>query len=390
VEADRTFLDGPLGVGAFGELPFTSISDFESNIDTFTARVDLRMGRANLLTAGYEVERESYGDFSSDESPNPPSASLDITERSQAFFAQNQTRLFDDRLQLSLAFRLQNFDLSSPLFRGGAPRYAGLTFDSPPRAYTGDGSVAYFFKSTNTKLRAHVGNGYRSPSLFERFGASFFFGDFTAFGDPRLKPERSISVDGGIDQTMLRGRVRLSATYFYTRLQNIILFGSTPPDDPFNRPFGGYRNIEGGMARGVELSAQISPARSTDLFASYTYTNADQRTPDAAGNLTVPATSAHIFTMVATQRIGRRFDLTFDLSGISDYSPSFPSPSFNTLYVFDGYVKADLGAGYTLPMNDRHSLRFYGKVENVLDRTYFESGFRAPGATFTGGMSYRF
>jgi len=182
----------------------------------------------------------------------------------------------------------------------------------------------------------------------------------------------------------------LSVTYFYTRLQNIIDFGSTPPNDPFNRPFGGYLNIGGGLARGVELSAQISPARSTELFASYTYTNADQRAPNAAGFLTSPATSNHIFTLVATQRIGRRFDLTFDLSAVSDYSPSFPSPSFDTLYIFDGYVKADLGAGYTLPLNDRHSLRFYGKVENLSDRTYFESGFRAPGATFTGGMSYRF
>ncbi|MGH9766497.1 MAG: TonB-dependent receptor, partial [Blastocatellia bacterium] len=346
VEADRSFLDGPRGVGAFGEPAFTSISDFASDIDTFTARADLRLGGANLLTAGYEFERESYGDFSSDESPNPPRGSLDITERSHAFFAQNQTRLFDDRLQLSLAFRLHDFDLSAPRFSGGAPRYAGLTFDAPPRAYTGDGSVAYFFRSTNTKLRAHAGNGYRAPSLYERFGAGFFGGGFTAFGDPRLIPERSIAVDGGIDQALLSGRVRLSATYFYTRLQNIISFGSLPPNDPFNRPFGGYLNIAGGLARGVELSAQIRAARSTDLFASYTYTNSDQRAPNAAGYLTVPGTSDHIFTLVATQRLGKRFDVTFDLSAVSDYSPSFPSPSFNTLYIFDGYVKADLGAGY--------------------------------------------
>ena len=104
----------------------------------------------------------------------------------------------------------------------------------------------------------------------------------------------------------------------------------------------------------------------------------------------MPGTSDHIFTLVATQRIGRRFDVTFDLSAISSYSPSFPSPSFNTLYIFDGYVKADLGAGYTLTLNDRYSIRFYGKVDNALDRTYFESGFRAPGAVFIGGGSFRF
>jgi iron complex outermembrane receptor protein len=390
VDVNRSFLDGPRGLGAFGEPAFTSISDFAGDVDTFTSRVDLRLGGANLLTAGYEFERESYGDFSTDESPAPPRGSLDILQRSHAFFAQNQTRLLADRLQLSLAFRLQGFDLSAPRFVGGAPRYVGVSFDAPPNAYTGDGSMAYLFRSTNTKLRAHVGNGYRAPSLFERFGAGFFGGDFTPFGDPRMKPERSIAVDGGIDQTFLRGRARVSATYFYTRLQNIIDFGPTPPGDPFGRPFGGYLNLGGGLARGVELSAEISPAPSTSLFASYTYTNADQRAPNATGRLAVPGVSDHLFTLVATQRVGRRVDVTFDLSAVSDYSPSFPSPSFDTLYVFDGYVKADLVAAYTLPIDDRLSLRIYGKVENVFDRAYTESGFRAPGAFFIGGAAFRF
>ncbi|HZF40048.1 MAG TPA: TonB-dependent receptor, partial [Blastocatellia bacterium] len=390
VDVNRSFLDGPLGIGKFGEPAFTSISDFAGDIDTFTSRADLRLGGANLLTAGYEFERESYEDFSTDESPAPPRAALGIRQRSHTFFAQNQTRLLADRLQLSLAFRLQGFDLSRPSFSGGAPRYVGVSFDAPPNAYTGDGSVAYLFRATNTKLRAHVGNGYRAPSLFERFGASFFGNDFTPLGDPRLKPERSIAVDGGIDQTFMRGRARVSATYFYTRLQNIIDFGSPPPGDPFGRIFGGYLNLGGGLARGVELSAEMSPTRSTSLFASYTYTNADQRAPNAAGRLAIPGTSDHLFTLVATQRVGKRVDVTFDLSAVSDYSPSFPSPSFDTLYIFDGYVKADLVAGYTLPIDDRLSLRFYGKVENVFDRAYTESGFRAPGAFFVGGAAFRF
>jgi outer membrane receptor protein involved in Fe transport len=100
--------------------------------------------------------------------------------------------------------------------------------------------------------------------------------------------------------------------------------------------------------------------------------------------------SDHLFTLVATQRVGRRVDVTFDLSAVSNYSPSFPFPSFDTLYVFDGYVKADLVAAYTLPIDDRLSLRLYGKVENVFDRAYTESGFRTPGAFFIGGAAFRF
>src|SRR5262249_26316267 len=78
VDVNRSFLDGPRGIGLFGEPAFTTILDFAGDIDTFAARLDLRLGGANLLTTGYEFERESYGDFSSDESPNPPRASLDI------------------------------------------------------------------------------------------------------------------------------------------------------------------------------------------------------------------------------------------------------------------------------------------------------------------------
>ena len=82
--------------------------------------------------------------------------------------------------------------LQQPVFTpvASAP-YAGITFQSPPTAYTGDGSIAYTFRSTGTKLRGHIGNGYRAPSLFERFGTAFdsFFG-YSAAGDPRLSLSR--------------------------------------------------------------------------------------------------------------------------------------------------------------------------------------------------------
>ena len=82
----------------------------------------------------------------------------------------------------------------------------------------GDGSAAYFVRQTGTKFRAHVGRGYRAPSLYERFGSGFdsFFG-YSAYGDPRLEPERTITFDAGMEQTFARGKARASATYFYAR-----------------------------------------------------------------------------------------------------------------------------------------------------------------------------
>ncbi|MGH9899363.1 MAG: hypothetical protein ACRD4L_11010, partial [Pyrinomonadaceae bacterium] len=92
----------------------------------------------------------------------------------------------------------------------------------------------------------------------------------------------------------------------------------------------------------------------------------------------------------ANQRIGDRIDVTFDLSAASEYSPTFPSPSFDTLYVFDGPVKGDLGASYTLPLNEKRRVRFYGKVENIFNRNNFEDGFRTPKAQVIGGATFHF
>ncbi len=61
------------------------------------------------------------------------------------------------------------------------------------------------------------------------------------------KPDRSIAFDAGIDQTLYRNRLRVSATYFYTELQQVIIFDFSglidPATDPFGR-FGGYRQHE--------------------------------------------------------------------------------------------------------------------------------------------------
>src|SRR5262249_28850156 len=140
--------------------------------------------------------------------------------------------LFKDRLQLAGGFRAQFFDLKTPTFSVANAPYTNLTLDSPPTSYTFDGAASYFFSRTGTKLRAHVGNGYRVPSLFERFGtffATFLFpAQFVPLGDPRLKPERSIAGDGGIEQNLFKDKVRLSATYFYTKLIDTINFGELP------------------------------------------------------------------------------------------------------------------------------------------------------------------
>lgn len=393
LRTDRSFLDGPGGVSF--QPPGNTRTDYDGRLHTLNARTDFRLGRFNYFSAGYEFESESYFNRSLQVSASDNST-VDVTQRSHTFFAQDQVRLFNDRLQLSAAFRSQHFSLDEPEFTpaSDAP-YAGLTFTAPPTAYTGDGSIAYFFRESGTKLRAHVGNGYRAPSLYERFGT--FFGSFgySTYGDPRLRPDRSVAFDAGVDQSLLSNRLRVAATYFYTRLQQVIIFdfsgGIEPGTDPFGR-FGGYRNTNGGLARGLEVSASVAPARSLNVAVSYTYTNADQRQPVVSGVIRSFAIPNHQVTVVATQRFGQRLFLNFDLVTSSSYlAPLFdPSTFANRAFEFDGVAKADLGASYRLPVAENRSLRFFGKVENLFNQEYFEAGYRTPGATAVGGVQFEF
>ena len=393
---NRSLPNGPLGVGR-QPIGGSEQSDFDGRIHTFNARFDLKATRANFITGGYEFETEDFKNSSFQ--PNlAGNSNVDVTQRSHTFFVQDQLRFMDDRLQISGAFRAQFFRLRQPVFRPAlSSPFAGFTFSSPPTAYTGDGSVAYMFRSSGTKLRAHVGNGYRAPSLFERFGTFFdsSFG-FGAFGDPRLKPDRSIAFDAGIDQTLYKNRLRASATYFYTELQKVIIFDFTglidPATDPFGR-FGGYVNTNGGIARGVELSMTATPTRSLNLSAAYTYTKSLQRTPQVPGTLRSLVIPDHQISFVATQRFGRRFLVNSDLSVSSDYLGAIFNPiTFGSrAYRFGGIAKADLGASYTLPLAaESRSLRFFGYVDNLFDREYFESGFRTPGRVGRAGAMFVF
>ncbi|MCI0416037.1 TonB-dependent receptor [bacterium] len=391
INTNRRFSDGP--EGARFEPLFPNSSDFNGRLDTFGFKADLQLGEHNLLTAGYEFEREKYINSSRDENPDIPArlnSGAEIKQTSSAFFLQDQFEALDKRFQALLAFRVQSFNLSDPVFFGGSSIYEGQDFESPKTAYTGDASFSYFFHDAGTKLRSHVGNGYRAPSAFERLGTSFSNGVFSPFGDPRLQPERSIAADVGIDQFLSEDRIQFSATYFYTRLQEVIVFDSSGAIDPTTDPFGrsiGYRNTGGGLARGVELAANIKPFKSLVLGTSYTFTNAEARFATAVpGFLRTFVQPRHIFTLYATQEVTKNLDVIFDLFAYSSYFFPFSGRA----YRFDGPVKADLGAVYTLSFHDNFSLRVYGKVENIFDNHYYESGFRIPGTTFIAGASIPF
>ncbi len=389
--------NGPAGV-AFQPFGGTERSDFTGNIQTLQAKTNLVL-RSNVLTIGYGFEKEKFGNDNFGVN-NIGNNSIDVTQSSNTFVVQDQLAAFDNRLQLSGAFRAQFFQLGQPVFSANNPPYQNLTLDGVPSAFTADGSVAWFFRSTGTKLRSHIGNGYRVASLYERYGTFYdtfsIPNNFVALGDPNLKPERSVGFDAGIDQEFAENRVRLSATYFYTRLLQTIGFGNVVPDiGTTPRPFGGYVNQNGGIARGAELSAEFTPYKSTSIFTSYTYTKSLQNEPQVAGSgiLKTLGVPENAFTFVFNQQIIKRLNVNFDLVAYSSYrAPIFSNTIFSTrIYRFSGMRKADVSVGYEIPTsNEKVRFRLFGTIENLFDNDNFENGFRTAGITGRGGVKVSF
>lgn len=366
----------------FGDFEFTSVNN--GGTDTLDARANLRLGESNLVTAGFEFESELLFQQSI-----PAFSAFNSTtnrQRTFALFAQDQIVLIDGRLQISIGARAQLFRIRS------ADRPGVLSNINAENSLTGDGAVAYFIRSTGTKLRAHVGNGFRAPSLFERFGNGVFQNVPTRLGDPTLRAEQSISVDGGIDQRAADDKLLLGMTYFYTRLQRVIdfksfrsIFNPTGEPDPlgFNRT-GGFLNFPGGFSRGLETFVEAAPGRGTSLRASYTYTNADRFVPPA-GLEPQFVTPKHLFGLSVTQRY-RAILTSFSLNRTGQYI----APVFPINFKFPGFTKADLFVSYERRFDERITMTLFGGADNILNKTYFENGFRAPKAVGRGGINFRF
>jgi vitamin B12 transporter len=364
----------------FGDFEFLNIN--RGNIDTVDGRVNFSFSRSNLLTAGFEFERESL--FQSSQPSFTTFNNTTDRQRTFAVFGQDQLSLLDDRLRLSIGVRGQWYRISS------ADRPGFLQGRDTESSITGDGSIAYFIRRSGTKLRAHVGNGFRAPSLFERFGeGTFGSAGIVRFGDPTLRAEQSISVDGGFDQRLANDKVLFGATYFYTRLQRVIAFTGFAADPLGLGRFSGFTNRPGGLSRGAETYFSTSPAKGMDLRASYTFTNSDREVAGLQPEYVIPK---HLFGLTLTQRY-RALLFSFDLNHTGSYlAPVFENnfPFRQADLRFDGYTKGDVFVSYERRQTERVTLVLFGGVENVFNERYFENGFLAPRALGRGGVRVKF
>ena len=209
--------------------------------------------------------------------------------------------------------------------------------------------------------KASVGNGYRAPSLYERFGP--FSPDTTT-----LSPETSRGVEVGLEASY--EKASYGATLFYTEIEDLIGFDTTATA---TRPFGAYAQVPGTtVSQGVELSGdwQIGGA---DVFATYTYTDAKT---EGSRLSRVPL---HDVTFGVSGALSDTLTAAFDLRGVAD--------SLNGATRLDDYAVANL----TLTQALSDDMDGYIRIENLFDEDYETiPGYNTPSLSIYAGISASF
>ncbi len=298
-------------------------------------RHDVRIGQANMLTAGVNYREESAR-------------------------TGDERRVRADNLGLYL---------QEQFVCGGFDAVAGLRYDRH-EAFGGEltwrAAPSYRLKKTGTRFRGSVGTGFKAPSLYQLYAPASAWG---AVGNPDLDPETSLGWDAGVEQSLLAGKIVVGLTLFASRVEDQIEF------------INGYENVSRVDSEGVEVFASFRPVDAVQVTASYTRTEAEDRDADAQ-LIRVPKDRA---TLTATAEITRRLRV----SATAVYTGAFDDRYFDsTMFTavdarVDSSVVVHLAAQVTV--SDRVTV--FGRVDNLFDEDYEEIyGYGTAGLSGYGGV----
>lgn len=205
------------------------------------------------------------------------------------------------------------------------------------------GNLAYTPNAGKTVVRGTYAEGFRAPTLTE---------SVLPFGNPALKAETAKSFDFGIEQNLLDGAVRATATYYHRRSNNQIAFSFVTFQS---------ENIAKVRNGGLELELDVRPSQTLRVSAGYSLVDARSRSNDGTfGNQLArrPKDSANA-SIEWTSPFGLKLGADVFVTG-----DSFDNLA-NTVRL-NGYQLVTVWASY--PISDK--LDVFGRVENLFDEKY--------------------
>jgi len=372
----------PATPDTFGSSSFTKNVRLVAN-----TRSEIVLSSKDVLVAGFEYDREQYRDtFVAD----PDGTPFTLPRNAYAFFAENRWNA-GNRLFLSTGVRVDSIltgALPADEENSGRPFIPATSITKVnPRI-----SAAYLARQSRagvlgmTRIHSSFGTGIRPPDGFEL--------GFT--DNPNLRPEQSISFDGGVEQRFLNDKAVFDVTYFYNRYKDQIvsLGGSFADLSTFSSA-----NLAKSRAYGIESSLRLRPKRTLEVTAEYTWLNTAILALDGTTGVQLPFAVGE--PLIRRPRSSAGYNVTWThkrlmlnsnasiRGAVLDLEPNFGSFACEIdlpcLFSSKGYVDVNAGFSYALP----RGVEIYGHLNNLLNQKYEESfGFPALRLNFVSGIKF--
>jgi vitamin B12 transporter len=250
---------------------------------------------------------------------------------------------------------------------------AGVRLDNHSQfgsALTGRLAGAYLIESTRTKIKVTCGTGFKSPSLYQLYAPGTFWGPI---GNKSLKPEKSLGLDFGIEQSFVSDKILFAATYFLNDYRELINFNYSQ----------GYINIGRAEAKGAELMVQAKPSDEFIFNLGFTTTDAKDKETGArllrrpneklSANINYQFIKQGNFNL-SLLYIGKRDDM--DFSKIPYEQITLPA-----------YALVNAALSFNIMAN----IQVFSRFENIFNKKYeMIKGYGTPGFSVCGGLNLLF
>lgn len=237
---------------------------------------------------------------------------------------------------------------------------------------------------SGTRLRFSYAGGFKESRLEETYAGPPF-----SIPNLDLKPERTRSIEAGIQQGLFGGRSSINATYFHNLFYDRIDYATDPTSF-----IGQYVNVDKSFAQGAEFEFHAKVRTGLSFNASYTYTSTEILNAPlcTAANFCDPllATGSpllrrpkHIGTTLLSY-LGGRWGANLGGSFVGR-RPDGDFLGFQIDHAA-GYARVDVGGWYAV--NSR--ITAYANLENALNDHYNEVvGYPALTANIRAGVRFR-
>jgi len=336
----RPRLGGSWGSQSRDDTSSMGNSTFDSLLQKLEWQNDLYLGKANLVTAGFEYQQESA---------------------ESTYEAVGYVDRFDRKTARHQSAYAQDIVTTGPLTTTVGGRVD--SYDTFGTETTWRVAPVYDIVATGTRVRGSYGTGFKAPSLFQLY---------SIYGSKDLNPETSQGWDAGVEQDLMEGKLTVGATYFENQFNDMIDYDFVTST---------YGNVSKAEARGVETFVVAKPVKDLSVRASYTYTDTQDKT-SGTELIRRPRNKAALDT---TYAFTPKFRGTVGLVYVGERQDEDFSTFQNV--TLDGYTLVNLYASYDVYKN----VTLFGRLENLADEKYEEViGYGTPDRAGYGGVKVTF